>query len=256
GAVTSATVALTIVSPPAITNQPASRTNNLGTTATFSVVVTGTAPFAYQWRFNGTNILGANTNSLSLANVQGTNAGGYTVVVTNAYAAVTSSVATLTVNVAPTITTPPASRTNTLGSTATFTVVASGFPAPAYVWKFNTVNIPGATNATLTLTNVAATNAGNYTVLVANLLGSTLSSVATLTVNSAAPPALTLAPGAGNTVTLTFASTSGQSYTVEALTSLANTNWFPLTNVTGNGALLAVPLDAAAAIRFYRVRTP
>ncbi|MFM2295150.1 MAG: hypothetical protein RLZZ350_1563, partial [Verrucomicrobiota bacterium] len=256
GAVTSATVALTIVSPPTITNQPASRTNNLGTAATFSVVVTGTAPFAYQWRFNGTNLLGANTNSLSLANVQATNAGNYDVVVTNAYAAVTSSVATLTVNVAPTITTPPASRTNTLGSTATFTVVATGAPAPAYVWKFNTVTIPGATNATLTLTNVAATNAGNYTVLVANLLGSTLSSIATLTVNSVAPPLLTLTPGVGNTVTLTFNSTASQSYTVEYLNSLGNTNWLALTNVLGTGAPLTVPLAMPTPARFFRVRTP
>ena len=52
---------------------------------------------SYQWRFNGTNIAGATGTSLTLSNVQPAQAGSYSVRVTNAFGAVTSQVATLTV---------------------------------------------------------------------------------------------------------------------------------------------------------------
>lgn len=45
--------------PPAITSQPAGATRTVGQTATFQVTATGTAPLAYQWRRNGTNLAGA-----------------------------------------------------------------------------------------------------------------------------------------------------------------------------------------------------
>jgi hypothetical protein len=52
----------------------------------------------------------------------------------------------------------------------------------SYKWKFDGTTIFGATNTTLTLTNVQGSQAGNYAVLVTNLLGSILSSNAVLTV--------------------------------------------------------------------------
>ena len=84
-----------------------SRTNYVGTTATFTVTATGSAPLAYQWRFNGTNIpnggnvSGAATTNLTLANLQLTNAGNYSVVVSNTYGSATSGVAVLTVWLPP-----------------------------------------------------------------------------------------------------------------------------------------------------------
>ena len=88
---------------PSIANQPQSLTNATGTTATYSVGASGTLPLAYQWQFDGTNIAGAGNSSLSLTNVQLTNAGSYTVVVTNVVGAVTSQVAVLTVLAPPAI---------------------------------------------------------------------------------------------------------------------------------------------------------
>lgn len=82
---------------PGIASQPASRTNFIGTDASFGVVATGTAPLKYQWRFNGLNLAGASTNSYTRTNVQSGDTGNYTVVVTNASGSVTSAVATLTV---------------------------------------------------------------------------------------------------------------------------------------------------------------
>jgi len=62
------------------------------------VTATGTAPLKYQWYFNGSNSISGGTNStLTLTNVQLTDAGLYSVAVTNAVGFMTSSNATLTV---------------------------------------------------------------------------------------------------------------------------------------------------------------
>jgi hypothetical protein len=95
------------VIPPIITRQPLSRTNAVGTTASFTVEVAGSAPFSYQWRGQGTNLVdggnisGVTTTNLMIANVQLADAAGYTVVVTNAYGSVTSILAQLTVTIPP-----------------------------------------------------------------------------------------------------------------------------------------------------------
>ncbi|MFM2294288.1 MAG: hypothetical protein RLZZ350_701 [Verrucomicrobiota bacterium] len=86
---------------------------------------------------------------------------------------------------APTITTPPVSQTATVGSDVTFTVVASGTAPLSYQWQFNSTNLAGATNDTLTLTGVTTNQTGNYSVTVTNAGGSTNSQNATLTVSSA-----------------------------------------------------------------------
>lgn len=84
--------------PPQIIAPPQSRTNAPQTDATFGVVATGTLPLSYQWRFNGTNISGATTNSYTRANVQISDSGGYTVVISNSEGSVTSAPAVLTIN--------------------------------------------------------------------------------------------------------------------------------------------------------------
>lgn len=95
---TSAPVNLTVLpQSPTITSQPQSQTVVAGGTASFSVSVSGSAPFTYRWRLNGTNLAGAVSSSLSLNNVQPGQAGSYSVVVTNAAGTVTSSSANLTV---------------------------------------------------------------------------------------------------------------------------------------------------------------
>ncbi len=107
GAATSIVASLTVTSTPptapTITTQPQNQDVAEGETATFSVVATGTPPLSYQWFFNTNTVLTDATNStFALSNVQSNNAGGYSVVVTNAIGAVTSVVATLTVSPAPT----------------------------------------------------------------------------------------------------------------------------------------------------------
>jgi hypothetical protein len=91
------------VEPPFIYRDPASRTNNLATTATFTVAATGTGPLGYQWRKDGTNLLnsgrisGANAYTLVISNCQPSDAAPYSVTITNASGSTTSAVVTLTV---------------------------------------------------------------------------------------------------------------------------------------------------------------
>jgi uncharacterized repeat protein (TIGR03803 family) len=85
------------VTPPRIITPPQSRTNSIGTAASFSVEAMGTGLLDYYWQKNGTNlsdggnISGSATTNLVVANVQFVDAGGYSVVVSNAYGCATST---------------------------------------------------------------------------------------------------------------------------------------------------------------------
>ena len=92
---------------PSIVMQPASLAVNVGATAAFSVTAAGTAPLSYQWQFSGSNIAGATGTSLTLSNVQSTQAGNYAVRVSNTFGSTISSNALLTVTSPPPCATPP-----------------------------------------------------------------------------------------------------------------------------------------------------
>jgi subtilisin family serine protease len=82
---------------PMIVSQPTNQTVTVGGTATFNVTASGATPLSYQWNFNGTNIGGGTNTSLTLTNVQFSQAGNYAVLVTNRYGSILSSNAVLTV---------------------------------------------------------------------------------------------------------------------------------------------------------------
>ncbi len=84
-------------SPPAILQHPQNQTAPAGGNATFSVQASGATPLSYQWRFNGANIAGATASALGLANLSSSNAGNYSVLITNSLGSVASSNALLTV---------------------------------------------------------------------------------------------------------------------------------------------------------------
>ncbi len=87
----------------------------------------------------------------------------------------TSADAVLTVNVAPAITTQPQDQNVNQSSNATFSVVATGTPAPTYQWRFNSTDISGATDSTYTRSNAQPADAGSYSVVVSNVAGSVTS---------------------------------------------------------------------------------
>jgi hypothetical protein len=103
--VTSSAVAVTVtITPPVIvavaptiSTQPATQTASVGGNVNLSVVATGTAPVSYQWSRAGVRIVGATSATLALTNLQASDAGAYTVAVSNTAGTVTSTAASVTV---------------------------------------------------------------------------------------------------------------------------------------------------------------
>ncbi len=160
---------------------------------------------AYQWWFNATNLIhGAMSQTLELTNVQFSQSGAYTVVLSNAYGVVTSPPAILTVY-DPFITNQPASQSLDAKQTASFSVGAGGTTPLSFQWLKNGVSLGdlkylwGARTSTLTIINVLGADAGSYSVIVSNTYGSVTSQLATLTVQDplivAQPVSQTVAPG-------------------------------------------------------------
>jgi sugar lactone lactonase YvrE len=88
----------TLSGAPYISTQPTDQYVAVGGSATFSVVASGSSSFTYQWYFNDSPINGANSSSYTVTNAQSSNAGPYTVMVTDSNGSTTSNAATLHVN--------------------------------------------------------------------------------------------------------------------------------------------------------------
>ena len=193
GSVTSAVAQLsvTIPDPPSIITQPQDQTALPGGSATFTVTAGGSEPLTYQWFYNNaTPVANASDSTLTLTNVQTSDAGAYSVVVSNLAGTITSSNAVLTVNtnpVAPVFTSQPVSQVVVAGGTAAFSAVAAGTAPISYQWNKNGAPIVGAMSSTLTLPNVQTADDGSYSVTASNSVGVATSSNAVLTVTTAIP---------------------------------------------------------------------
>ena len=168
---------------PFVSSRLAHRTAGGGQAVGFGVKATGSLPLRYQWQFNGANLSGMTNALLFLSNVQAGLAGDYSLVVTNAFGATTSAVASLTVTgTPPTILSQPTNQYAFRGITVNFSVLANGSQPFDYQWQFNGTNLPGATVAPLVLTNAQSALNGDYRVVVSNAYGFVFSSNATLAV--------------------------------------------------------------------------
>jgi pectate lyase len=194
GSATSSGAALTVITPPTIVTQPAAQTAPVGSTVNFNVAASGTSPFSYQWRKDGADIAGANSETLSLPGIQDGDAGSYTVTISNAAGSATSSPAALTVITPPSINIQPEPQTVNAGATATFFVAAGGTAPLSYQWQKDGADIAGATSASLSVVNAQDADAGTYTVIASNAAGSVSSAGAALTVTHIVPPTITAQP--------------------------------------------------------------
>jgi hypothetical protein len=188
GATTSqpAAVAVSVLQvAPAFSVVPVGKTAISGENLKLVVVVTGTPTPALQWSKDGVLIRGATESVLTLPNVQGTDAGSYTVSASNSAGTVVSVAAKVLVNPAPgapVFTSAPVPQIVATGSTVVFSAPAMGSPAPAYQWRRDGTNVAGATRATLVVSRALAVDAGNYSVVASNAMGRVESYVASLTV--------------------------------------------------------------------------
>lgn len=167
-----------------IVTEPTSTSACSGTGVSFTVSASGDPTITYQWQKDGTNIGGATSSTYSIASVAAGDIGDYRCIVANSYGSDTSNVASLTLNTAPTITSQPSAATQCEGTTATFTVAASGTATLSYQWKKNGSNITGATANSHTIVGIGTGDAGNYSVDVTNTCGTDNSNNALLTVNA------------------------------------------------------------------------
>ena len=224
GSVTSDVATVTVYVPVSITTQPASQVVPAYSTVLFSVIAGGYPAPSYQWAFNGTNLPGATSRTLTITNILLANMGDYAVLVGNGYSSRLSDPGTL--SMLPTITSPFSGATTIWGKSVVLSVGAVGSGELAYQWYKDGVAVAGATDATLNFTSIQATNGGLYSVVVSSPFGSITNVAAQVVVN---PAGVSL----GFSPTLTINGVIGYSYLIQSSTNLANPNaWVTLTNLT------------------------
>ncbi len=178
------------IDPVSIVSHPQSVSVDEGDAFLFSVAANGGGSLSFQWRKNGIAINGASASTLSVSSSVLNDGGLYDVIVSNSVGSVTSQSALLTVNevvVVPdldpvSIIAQPQGVTVEEGEAFSFSVQASGSDI-AYQWRKDGNTIPGATDASLTVSPSEAGDEGYYDVVISNALGSVTSDAAQLTVN-------------------------------------------------------------------------
>ncbi len=240
---------------PTITTPPQNITNVVGSNVTFTVVASGAPPLVYQWQFAGNKIQGAVTNSLTITNVQLTNAGTYTIIVTNASGATNNS-ATLTVISPPLITNALKDTIVPTGESVIFNPGIAGSPASVR-WHVNANVITNATTVPLVLTNLDVSHCGIYSLVLSNIAGQASNSAHLLVVP---PPAGADAPRlaplstSGSPFNVAFPSLAGYRYLVQFASQLG-TNWETISNIppSFSPSQVSLPVIPNLSNGFYRV---
>ncbi len=160
----------------------------------------------------------------------------------------------------PVIAPHPQSRTNVVGTTATFTVSATSCSAISYQWLFGTNILVGKISPTLTITNVEPGHAGDYKAILGNAVGYSTSTVAVLTVLLPSAPALSAGPSIlpNGHFSVGFQGTPGVPYTILAAPEIIGP-WQPLTNLIAepNGYIGVEDFtDPIPTKRYYRAVYP
>lgn len=217
----SATVSINSAAAPVFTAQPSSQSVDAGTTLTLTAAASGAPTPTYQWFKDNVAISGATSATYTVASATTASAGSYKVVATNSQGAATSNTVTVTVvTAAPVITAQPAPVTINVADPIALSVTATGIPVPTYQWYKDSVAITGATASSYTVSSATTADAGSYTVVVSNGIGSPATSDAALvTVNVVAPtvsaPPVSATVVYGNSATLIASYTGSQPRTYQ-----------------------------------------
>jgi hypothetical protein len=188
GSTTSAPALLNIaassVAPTITSISPAVATVISGQGTNITVMAIGSPAPVYYWSDNNGNLIqsGASPN-LSLLNVQPANGGIYSLVASNVLGTATTNF-TISVIVAPVISSQPTNLLLNVGDAANFSVTASGVPAPTYQWYQNKDLLVGATATNYSIASAGEGDIGQYSVVVSNSAGVVTSTPAVLAVYS------------------------------------------------------------------------
>jgi hypothetical protein len=171
---------------PKIVTQPApTQVLAVGKPAAFAVTASGTAPLQYQWFRNGFKIVGATAATYTIPNATaGDNGATFHCVVSSPYGRVAGNCAAL--GLPPQIVANPPNQTAAAGQSVTFSVAAGGTEPLTWQWRKNGVDIPKANKPSLTIKSAQESDAGAYSVVVNNILGSVVGSNATLAIGDSA----------------------------------------------------------------------
>ncbi len=180
---------------PQIDSAPVGYSTINGGSATFTVAADSVFALSYQWQQNGVNLPGQTNASLTLSALDTSfNNFTYQCVVTNQYGGVTSAPPALLIVTAtaqaPAITSGSTSVSGFVGSSTTFApVTLTGTQPFTYQWYFGTTKLmddgikySGSTGASLTVSNLLTTDAGNYYLVAMNSAGTASNLVDVLTV--------------------------------------------------------------------------
>ena len=165
--------------------QPKSFKGITGSSYSLNVAVQGTGGSnKYQWYKDGTALTGETSSTLNFSALAESDAGDYTVVVSNGVSSVTSDTATVTVMPRLQISAQPASLSLTEGESGELSVTASGYGTLSYQWFKNGSAITNATASSIRFDNISGNDAGSYYVVVYDDNSSTMSSAANITVTT------------------------------------------------------------------------
>jgi Bacterial Ig-like domain (group 3)/Immunoglobulin I-set domain len=258
---TAASLAAVTVAGATLAASPASP-QVVGTTVTLTAAVyptpTGSSPASHVTFLDGATVIGTSTVSNT-----GPTAGNASITVkpalgdhtyvakwsgTTTVPSNTSNTLTYSVRAGPAVTTQPSSQTVTAGQTASFSVAASGTPAPTVQWQLSTdggaqwTTISGATETTYTTpATTGAQNGDQYRAVFTNAAGTADSNAATLTVTIPPPPAPPV-----TTTTTTTPATSGGYHLVAANGSVYSYGGAPFYGSMG-GQTLNKPIVGTAS---------
>jgi hypothetical protein len=227
----------------------------LGATVTFHAGSEGQAPIQYQWFFNNSPITGATAEAFTIHGVAASDEGNYSAMVTDANGQTVGNPAYLFVIASPFIVSDPVSRTNLLGTAASFGVDVIGHQPFTYQWRHDGVVIPGASTSMFSIPLVHQSDEGSYDVVVQNDYGASTSRSALLVVQAmrvSSIEALT-----GQQVKLTFTAPANQSCTI-LYTPRLGEPWTSVTNYPSlpSARVIQLVTPASQPSGFYRLQLP
>lgn len=165
--------------------QPESFRGIAGSSYSLKVAVQGTSgSYTYQWYKDGTALAGETSSTLNFSALAESDAGNYTVVVSDGTSSVTSDTATVTVMPRLQISAQPASLSLTEGDGGELSVSASGYGELSYQWFKNGSAITNATASSIRFDKITSNDAGSYYVVVYDDNGSVMSNTANITVTA------------------------------------------------------------------------